>query len=373
MPDPRLSQLAHTLVSHSLRLRAGERVLIEAFDTPDDFLQVLLKTVADAGGVPFIETRSNRVLRALYQNASEAQMTAIGEHELRRMETMDAYIGIRGAENSLELSDVPAEKLALYQNLWWRPVADRRVNQTKWVVLRYPTPAFAQSAGMSTEAFTDFYFDVCTLDYGKMQKAMEPLQERMRKADQVHLTGERLDLRFSIKDIGAIMCYGERNIPDGECFSCPIRDSVNGHIQFNTTSLYQGSLFEGIRFVLENGKIIEASAASPAQTERLNQILDSDEGARYIGEFSLGFNPYVLQPMRDTLFDEKIAGSFHFTPGQAYAIADNGNRSQVHWDLVYIQRPEYGGGEIRFDGELIRKDGLFVPEDLQGLNPERLK
>jgi aminopeptidase len=373
MSDPRLSLLAQTLTTHSLRLRAGERVLIESFDTSDDFLLALIDAVTTQGALPFVETRSNRVLRELFKNATEAQMTAIGEHELQRMQTMDAYIGIRGAVNSLELSDVPAEKMALYQNLWWRPVADQRVNHTKWVVLRYPTPAFAQAAGMSTEAFEKFYFDVCTLDYNKMHQAMLPLQKRMAATDQVRLTGETLDLRFSIKEIGAIMCYGERNIPDGECFTAPVRSSVSGHIQFNTASLYQGSLFEGIRFVLENGKIIEATASTPTQTERLNQILDADEGARYIGEFSLGFNPYVLQPMRDTLFDEKIAGSFHFTPGQAYTIADNGNRSQVHWDLVYIQRPEFGGGAIFFDGELIRRDGLFVPENLQGLNPENLK
>ena len=373
MSDLRLSQLAQVLVTHSARLRVGERVLIETFDTPDDFVQALIEAVAAVGAVPFVETHSNRVLRALYQSATTEQMQAIGQHELERMKTMDAYFGIRGASNSLEMSDVPAEKMALYQNLWWRPVADQRVNHTKWVVLRYPSPAFAQSAGMSTEAFTDFYFNVCTLDYAKMQEAMVPLRERMLKADRIQLTGNTLDLSFSIKNIGAVMCYGERNIPDGECFTCPVRDSVNGQIQFNTASLYQGSLFEGIRFVLENGKIVEATASTPAQTARLNQILDSDDGARYIGEFSLGFNPYVLQPMRDTLFDEKIAGSFHFTPGQAYTTADNGNRSQVHWDLVYIQRPEYGGGEVRFDGELIRKDGLFVPDDLLGLNPENLK
>lgn len=373
MSDPRLSQLAHVLVSHSTRLRAGERVLIETFDTPDTFTQALIEAVVAVGAVPFVETRSNRVLRALYTHATPEQMEAIGKHELERMKTMDAYFGVRGSLNSLELSDVPAEKMALYQNLWWRPVADQRVNHTKWAVLRYPTPAFAQAAGMSTEAFEKFYFDVCTLDYNKMHQAMLPLQKRMTSADQVRLTGETLDLRFSIKNIGAIMCYGERNIPDGECFTAPVRDSVEGYIQFNTASLYQGSLFEGIRFELTGGKIVTATASSPAQTERLNQILDSDEGARYIGEFSLGFNPYVLEPMRDTLFDEKIAGSFHFTPGQAYTIADNGNRSQVHWDLVYIQRPEYGGGELYFDDELIRKDGRFIPEDLQGLNPENLK
>lgn len=373
MSDHRFSKLARVLVNHSLRLRAGERVLIEAFDTPEDFIQAVVESAAAVGALPFVETRSNRVLRSLFNHATEEQMHAIGQHELLRMETMDAYIGIRGANNSLEMSDVPPEKMALYNRLWWRPVADRRVNHTKWVVLRYPSPAFSQAAAMSTEGFTDFYFDVCTLDYGKMRDAIKPLQARMLAADQVRLQGTGLDLRFSIKGIGAVMCYGERNIPDGECFTCPIRSSVEGEIQFNTASLYQGTLFENIRFVFEEGKIVEASAGNAQQTERLNHILDTDEGARYIGEFSLGFNPYILHPMRDTLFDEKIAGSFHFTPGQAYTTADNGNRSQVHWDLVFIQRPEYGGGEIWFDDELIRKDGIFVPVDLQNLNPENLK
>lgn len=369
MSDPRFHRLADTLVGHATKLQPGERVLIESFDTDTTFLGVLIDRIAQAGAIPFIETRSTSVLRRLYRHATEAQMAAIGEHERTRMLGMDAYIGIRGAENALEMSDVPAEKMALYQKLWWKPVADRRVNHTKWVVLRWPTPAFAQAAGKSTEAFEDFYFDVCTLDYGKMARAMEPLHARMLKADRVRLTGKNTDLSFSIKNIGAVTCSGERNIPDGECYSCPIKDSVEGTIQFNTASLYQGTRFEDIRFVFEKGKIVEATAN---ETARINEILDTDEGARYIGEFSLGFNPFVKIPMLDTLFDEKIDGSFHFTPGQAYAEADNGNKSQVHWDLVFIQRPEFGGGEVWFDDELIRKDGRFLPADLLGLNPENL-
>lgn len=371
MADPRLAQLADVLIGHSTKLQPGEKVLIETFDTPDDFVAALIARTTAAGAIPFVETRSNRVLRALYQNATEDQMAQIGAHELARMQGMDAYIGVRGARNALELSDVPAEKMALYQKLWWKPVTDWRVNKTRWVVLRYPSPSFAQSANMSTAQFEDFYFNVCTLDYAKMARAQEPLYRRMLAADRVRLTGVGTDLSFSIKNIGAQMCAGDRNIPDGECFSCPVRDSVNGTIHFNTPTSYQGTAFDGIRFVLKDGKIVEATAGD--KTDRLNAILDTDEGARYIGEFSLGFNPFVLHPMRDTLFDEKIAGSFHFTPGQAYTIADNGNKSQIHWDLVFIQRPEYGGGEVWFDGELIRKDGIFLPEDLQGLNPENLK
>jgi aminopeptidase len=199
---------------------------------------------------------------------------------------------------------------------------------------------------------------------------MDPLKARMERTDRVKLVGPGTELEFSIKGIPAIKCAGNLNIPDGECYTAPVRDSVNGTISFNTPSVYQGFTYENIRFEFQNGKIVKATANDSG---RLNAVLDTDEGARYIGEFSLGFNPYILKPMKDTLFDEKIAGSFHFTPGNAYKDADNGNRSAIHWDLVQIQRPDYGGGEIYFDGELIRKDGLFVVDDLKGLNPDALK
>jgi aminopeptidase len=237
-------------------------------------------------------------------------------------------------------------------------------------VLRWPTPSMAQAAGMSTEAFENLYFDVCTMDYARMGRAMAPLEKLMRKTDRVHLKGPGTDLTFSIKGIGAKMCKGDRNIPDGEVFSCPVKTSVNGSIQFNTPTLYSGTKFENVRLELNDGKIVKAAANN---NKRLNEILDTDPGARYIGEFSLGFNPYILNPMCDILFDEKIAGSLHFTPGQAYEECNNGNRSAVHWDMVLIQRPEWGGGEVWFDGKLIRKDGIFQTKELGGLNPQNLK
>ena len=368
--DPRVARLADVLVSHSTKLEPGENVLIETFDAPDDIVTALIERVHQAGATPYVETRSNRVLRALYTSSDEAQMRAIGEHELGRMKNMQAYIAIRGSHNALELSDVPGDKMKLFQKEWWKPVTDWRVNKTKWVVLRYPSPAFAQSAGMSSEAFEDFYFDVCTLDYAKMGEAQKPLHDRMSRADRVRITGRDTDLTFSIKNIGAVMCKGDRNIPDGECFSCPVKNSVNGVIHYNAPTVYQGKPFDDIRLTFKDGKIVEATGSD---TPGLNEILDSDEGARYIGEFSLAFNPYIMKPMRDILFDEKINGSLHFTPGNAYETAGNGNVSQVHWDMVFIQRPDYGGGDIFFDDELIRHDGRFVPADLQGLNPENLK
>ncbi len=229
----------------------------------------------------------------------------------------------------------------------------------------------AQLANTSTEEFEDFYFNVCNLDYSKMSKAMDPLKTLMDRTDKVRIVSPGTDLTFfSIKGIGSVKCEGHRNIPDGELYTAPVRDSVNGTLSYNTTSVYKGTVFENIVFEFENGKIVKAASN---HTDKINDVLDSDEGARYIGEFSLGFNPYILHPMKDTLFDEKIDGSLHFTPGQAYKEADNGNRSNVHWDLVLIQRPEYGGGEIYFDDVLVRKDGRFVLDELAGLNPENLK
>jgi aminopeptidase len=317
-----------------------------------------------------VETRHNRVVRELYRNATEEQMRLIGGFELARMKEMDGYIGLRGGPNATEFADVPADRMALYQKHWWTPVhSDQRCSHTRWVVLRWPSPSMAQSAGMSTEAFEDFYFRACCFDYAAMEKAVEPLKRRMLRTREIRLVGPGTELTLDKGEINVIPCAGRRNIPDGECFTAPVRDRVNGTISFNTVSVYQGKTFENIRLTLKDGKIIEASASD---TEALNTILDGDEGARHVGEFSLGFHPHILHPMRDTLFDEKIAGSIHFTPGNAYEIADNGNRSQVHWDMVLIQRPEYGGGEIYFDGELVRKDGLFVAKDLAGLNPDRL-
>ena len=367
MHDPRFDKLAKLLVGYSTRLQRNETVLIETFDIPDEMTVALVRAARDVGAIPFVQLQRGRVTRELARNATERQLNLSAMHELARMKRMDAYIAIRGSNNVTELSDVPPEQMKLVAKKM-RPVTDQRVKKTRWVVLRWPTSSMAQLASMSTEAFEDFYFDVCTLDYRKLQPGMKALKTLMEKTDKVEIKGPGTDLRFSIKGISAIICGGDRNIPDGEVFSCPVKNSVQGHVTFNAPTIYQGIGFDTIRLDFRDGKVVEATSN---QTEKLNEILDSDPGARYIGEFSLGLNPYILEPMRDILFDEKIAGSFHFTPGQAYEEADNGNRSQVHWDMVNIQRPEYGGGEIYFDGTLLRRDGEFLPKALQSLNRGR--
>jgi aminopeptidase len=366
--DPRLNQLAEGLVGFSTDLKKGERVLIDAYDVPDAMVIALIRAARARGAFPYVQINRARIAREMALGAEPAQYESLSEIELARMKQMNAYIALRGSDNIFEAADVPGSRVKLVSRIM-KPVIDHRVNRTKWVVLRWPTPAMAQQASMSTEAFEDFYFRVCTLDYARMRPGMRVLAELMSRTDRVQVTGPGTDLRFSIKGIGAKECGGKYNIPDGEVFSCPVRESVEGVVQYNASSVYLGSSFENIRLVFKQGKIVEASCNN---TRRLNEILDSDEGARYIGEFAIGFNPHILEPMRDILFDEKIAGSFHFTPGQAYEECGNGNKSQVHWDMVCIQRPEYGGGKIWFDGKLIRSDGLFVPKALHKLNPDYL-
>ena len=367
--DPRYSRLAEVLTGFSVNLKKGEKVLIDAYDVPDAMVIALVRATRVRSAVPIVQISHGRVNRELLLGANNAQFETISKLQLHRIKRMDAYIALRGADNIFELSDVPAGKMKLAAR-HMLPVQNWRVRKTKWVVLRWPTAAMAQQASRSTGAFEDFFLKVCTLDYARMRPGMNALVRLMEKTDQVHITGPGTNLRFSIKDIEAVACGGLRNIPDGEVFSCPVKNSVEGEITYNVPSVYQGVSFDRVSFVFKRGRIVQAS--SNGNQRKLKQILDSDQGARFIGEFALGFNPYIREPMRDILFDEKIAGSFHFTPGQAYEEADNGNRSQVHWDLVCIQRPEYGGGEIRFDGKLIRKNGLFVPKSLQKLNPDYL-
>ena len=369
MSDPRYQKLAKLLVEYSTELKKGDRVLLDITDAPDEFSVELMRAARAVGAIPIIEVRHSRITREMLRATDAQHAGLVRDIELARMKKMQAYIAIRGAHNANESADVPPKLMSLYSKMT-RPVLNQRVNKTRWCVLRWPTPSMAQGAGMSTEAFEALYFNVCTMDYRKMARAMAPLERLLQKTDRVQIKGPGTDLAFSIKGIGAKMCKGDRNIPDGEVFSCPVKNSINGRIQFNTPTLYSGTKFENVGLEFKDGKVVNATSNN---TKRLNEILDTDPGARYTGEFSLGFNPYILNPMCDILFDEKIAGSLHLTPGQAYEECDNGNRSAVHWDMVLIQRPEWGGGEIWFDGQLIRKDGRFLTKELKPLNPENLK
>lgn len=366
--DSRFEKLAKGLTSFSTNLQRGEKVLIDAFDVPDEIIIALIRAARERGAMPFAKVGHARVNRELMMLTEPEILELNTKVELERMRGMQAYIALRGSDNVFESSDVPEANMHAAMKIS-KPVLDQRVNHTKWVVLRWPTPAMAQQARMSTEAFAKFFFDVCTMDYARMRPGMKALKERIDRASRVDITGPGTDLHFSIEGMGGVPCGGKRNIPDGEVYTAPVKDSVEGILTYNTPTVYQGEAFENVHLEFSRGRIVKATCNG--NDSKLNAILDSDEGARFIGEFSFGFNPYIKQAMRDILFDEKIAGSFHFTPGQAYeGVADNGNRSQIHWDMVCIQREDCGGGEIRLDGELIRKNGMFVNDaGVELLNP----
>jgi aminopeptidase len=372
MTDPRMRKMADVLVNYSCALKPGEKVLVEAIDVPHEFTRAVVEAAAKAGGAALVLLKSNQINRALMINGSQASWDLMADIERMQMENVQCYIGARGNHNVSEISDVPEDKQRIYESTVWKRVhSEVRVKKTRWVVLRWPTPSMAQMAEMSTEAFEDYFFDVCTLDYAKLSRAMQPLKALMDGTDKVRLKGPGdTDLTFSIKGIPSIACDGKVNIPDGEVFTAPVRDSVEGIIHYNCPTIYRGSSHNDIRLVFKKGKIIEATSTN---TVKLNEVLNTDPGARYIGEFAIGVNPYCTKPMKDILFDEKITGSIHFTPGACYDEAGNTNMSGIHWDMVMRQDSEAGGGEIWFDDKLIRKDGLFVIPDLLGLNPDNLK
>mgnify|MGYP006271157339 CR=1 FL=1 len=362
--------LAQIIVNYSTAVQPGDAVMIHCrgYDT-DDLAAEVQEAVLQAGGVPYIQMENERLLRRFMHACSEDIVQRLGTVLLEQMKQFQAYVGIRGSQNIFQMSDVPKEKMEWYNRHITGPVhIEQRVKHTRWCVMRYPNDSMSQLAEQPTETFQQFYYDVCCIDYAQMKERVQPLRELMEKTRQVRVVSPGTDLRFSIEGIGVVPCVGERNIPDGECFTAPHKESVEGEVQFNTPSVREGVLFENIRLRFEKGKVVEMDAG--AQTDRLRDMLSVDEGARYLGEWSLGFHPRIWKPMRDTLFDEKIAGSLHMALGACYEDASNGNRSSLHWDMVLIQRPEYGGGEVWFDDTLVRKDGQFVLDELKGLNPD---
>ncbi len=369
--DARIKTLAHNLVHYSCSLKKGENLLIECTEADWQLVGCIIREAYAAGAYPFVSLGDSRIKRELLLGMDKHLADAMADFDKPKFEKMQAYIGIRGGNNAYETSDVPSKNMDVYNLYYSHPVHhDIRVKKTKWVILRYPTPGMSAMSGMSTEAFEDMYFNVCNLDYAKMDKAMDPLVDLINRTDKVRIVSPGTDISFSIKGIGGVKCSGHCNIPDGEVYTAPVKNSVNGRITYNVPSANNGIKFENVSLLFKDGKIVDATAND---TEAINKIFDVDEGARYVGEFSFGLNPYINKAMGDILFDEKISGSIHFTPGACYDDAYNGNVSAEHWDLVLVQTPEMGGGEIYMDGVLVRKDGRFVLPELACLNPENLK
>jgi aminopeptidase len=375
MKDKRNEILAKNLINYSCTLQKGEHIYIEIKGSDTLALgKECIKQATLVGAIPFWFYNDESILRQFVKNATEEQLQGMADFHLPMMKKSAAYLGIRGSENPFDLADIPEEQIKKFNSIFYRPVhLEQRVRFTKWCVMRYPNNAMSQLAQLPQEVFEDFYYDVCNVDYAKMSLAMNPLVSLVEKTDKVHLVGPLdTDITFSTKDIGVVKCDGHRNIPDGEVYTAPVRESINGVIHYNTPSLHDGTVFEDIRFEFKDGKIVKATCKS--NEDKLNKTLDTDPNARYVGEFAIGLNPMIKDAMKDTLFDEKIGGSIHLTPGCCYDEAPNGNKSDIHWDLVLIQTPEHGGGEMYFDDVLVRKNGKFTDSSLEaGFTAENLK
>ncbi|MBE6138399.1 MAG: aminopeptidase [Firmicutes bacterium] len=362
----KINMLSKKIVEHSLKIDSSDKVLItyQSIECHDLVLS-LINDIAEKGAVSYVKLIDPIVNKELLLNTNEERAKLLGNYSKFEIEQFTAFISIRYSTNDYEDNKVSSElrNLATSET---REYDEIRINNRKWVLLNYPSILDAHKSKMNSEQFKNFALDAMTTDYDELKEKLEPLKKMMENTDKVRIVGPNTDITFSIKEIPVVPCCGESNLPDGEIFTAPVKDSVNGIITYNVSSPYQGEVFSDVSLTFKNGKIIDASCSN--NQKRLQEILDTDDGSRYIGEFSIGLNPNILHPMGDILYDEKIIGSIHFTPGQAYHEADNGNRSRIHWDLVLIQRGDYGGGEIYFDDILVRKDGIFVLEELKQLN-----
>ncbi len=291
MEDIRIRRFAQFLINKAVYLQKGEKVLIELHGDPDaqPLVKALVEEAYKAGGEPYVHQFDYQLFGALIAGADDAHMEAITSYELDRMKNMDAYIDVRAAENIHEWDNLPPARQDVYNRKYWGPLhLSQRCNHTKWAVMRYPNSSMAQLAGMSTGEFEDYYFKACLVDYDKMAKAMDPLVKLMERTDKVHIVGPGTDLTFSIKGIGVWPWHGQCNIPDGEVSTAPVKDSVNGVIHYNIPSPYNGAVYSDVTLTFRDGKVVKADSNLP---DRMDEIFDTDEGARYVGEVRHRLNP----------------------------------------------------------------------------------
>ncbi len=355
-------KLAEKILNFSCELKKGQNVLLQLVGLNGiGLLRALVETAREMETNPFVQIEDSEIQRMLIETGDRKFWENQAEtDQLPLMKQMDAFLGIRASLNIYEQAAVSKKANKAYSDAFVTPVHFKeRVQNTNWVVLRYPSESFAMNAKMPTQKFNEFYYKACLLDYSNLAEAMKPLEERLRNTGIIQLKGEGTDIEFSVKGQNWIPCYGKRNIPDGELFSSPVIDSVNGHITY-APSVYQGKPFEFVRLEVKEGKVVDFDSSN---NDQLQEILDTDEGARRFGEFSFGLNPIIEQPMHDILFDEKIYGSNHLTLGNDYEEAPNGNESSIHWDLVCI------GADVYLDGDKIREGRKFIKDDLKALNP----
>lgn len=354
MVDERIVEVAKLLVDYCTRTKNGDRVLIRTGVPARDLALEVFKHVLHRGGHPWIRTDMPGATYLFYKHASEEQLASLPEHELAEIKNTDVYISLGAPLNVKELASIDPARISTRLKTM-KPVSDWRVERTRWVVFACPTNALAQEAEMPLQEFEDFVFNACLIDWKEVSGKLHVLKQHVDATDKVKIVAPDTQLEFSIKGRNSIVGDGEKNMPDGELFTSVIEDSVNGYIRFDVPAIWYGNIVEDINLTFNHGEVTEAKAGK--NQPFLEKILATDDGARRIGEFGIGFNYGITRSIKNILFDEKIGGTIHLALGRGYKEALSQNESAVHWDMIKDLRRD---AEIYFDGKLVMKNGKWI-------------
>jgi aminopeptidase len=367
MRDPRVEKLANLLVDYSIGVRPGEQVAIRSWTPAEPLLNALYARILAAGGHPFLLLKFPDTEQLLFDHASEEQLKLTSSVEQFVVDTFDAVILVRGEANTKALSNVEARRLLLARQaegpLMQKTMQRAAAGSLRWTSTLFPTHAYAQDAAMSLAEYEDFVYRACMPDledpvgyWTQVQVRQAKITEWLKGKREVHLLADGTDLRLSIAGRRWENACCKNNVPDGEINTSPVEDSANGTVRFSFPAIYHGREIDGVRLWFENGQVVRAEADK--NEDYVHEALSTDAGARYLGEFAIGTNEGIDRFTGQILFDEKIGGTFHLALGNAYPVTGGTNRSAIHWDLICDLRQ---GGEIRVDGELLVRDGRFVP------------
>ncbi len=355
MADKRIAKLAKILVNHSLSVRKGENVLIvSSSELAKPLVLEVYKEILLAGAHPLVSIKLEEAANIFFEYASETQLRHLPKTQLHEAKNMDCFVNIRAPLNKKALSNIDPQKAGTRSKAL-KPIGEEIVNNKRWVLTNFPTQALAQEADMSLSEYEDFLYRATNIDWDKVKKQEESLQKVLDKGKTVRIMGQDTDITLSIKGRKSIPCHGIRNMPDGEVFLSPIEDSAEGHIYYEMPAIYQGREVTGIRLRFKKGKVVEATATK--NEKFLHTMLDTDRGARFLGELGIGTNYGIKKFSKDILFDEKIGGTVHLAVGRSYESAGGTNKSAIHWDMIKDLRQ---GGCIFIDGKPIQKNGKFL-------------
>ena len=357
MVDPRIKKMAQILVDHSTRIKKNENVTISGSVEAQDLLKEIYKLALKKGAYPFLKVNLPGTSYIYYKNASQEQLKKFPEIAFYEVKRMQVYIGIGSPKNTRELSNVDPKRISLRSTVV-EPIADYIVNRKdkiRRVSTGFPTSALAQDAEMSLEEYETLVYGAVNQDWKKLGKRFKNLRDKLNEEKEIRIIGEDTDIKLKVYKKSFVADCGEENLPGGEIFCAPEKDSVNGHIRFTYPAIECGTEVQNIYAEFKNGKCIKATADK--NEKFLKTMLNTDKGAKYIGELGIGMNPKITKFTKDLLFDEKIGGTIHLAFGMAYKECGEPNKSALHWDIVKDLRKN---GQIIADGKVVQKNGKWL-------------